>query len=213
MPVFAFGIQVKIENPWIDLQAENSAGDPVISAHCKLNVTGIKGKDFDMVAIIKGEDGEWHTDEAGNTVKTHYKCNATYEDSHWKDLQVFIPFDRLAPKPGKHTYIVYLYVYYNNEWYGGTLAGTFTHNNICSSRRNSSDSNSHGRTADCGVCKGSGIITCLLCNGMGGSNQYRCLTYPPYSSYYEWVPCIACRGGGKVACTWCGGTGTVNISY
>ncbi len=59
----------------------------------------------------------------------------------------------------------------------------------------------------CGVCKGSGIITCLLCYGNGGSAQWRCLTYPPYTQYTEWVPCVACQGEGAVLCTWCDGTG------
>lgn len=60
--------------------------------------------------------------------------------------------------------------------------------------------------------EGSGIMTCLLCNGAGGSQQWRCLTYPPYSQYYEWVTCMACGGNGHVACTWCKGTGEVQIA-
>ncbi len=62
---------------------------------------------------------------------------------------------------------------------------------------------------ECGVCSGSGQTTCLLCMGAGGRQEWRCLTYPPYSQYYEYVPCMACRGKGIVVCMWCSGSGEV----
>jgi len=73
------------------------------------------------------------------------------------------------------------------------------------------NSTSKQSTAPCGVCQGSGVIVCLLCSGAGGSQQWRCLTYPPYTQYYEWVNCMACGGTGMVYCTWCKGTGVVNV--
>lgn len=64
----------------------------------------------------------------------------------------------------------------------------------------------------CSACDGSGITTCLLCGGVGGFNQTRYLTYPPYSAYLAWIPCVACGGGGAVCCTWCGGTGEISTN-
>ncbi|MCH5240645.1 MAG: hypothetical protein J1F38_10510 [Muribaculaceae bacterium] len=228
--LLSYGIDVKISNPRLDLDAKDNSGEGMISAHCKLNVKGIKGRDFDLVAIVKDDTGEWHNDRNGNPVKTHYKCNATYEDSEWKDIQVYLRHKKLAPKPGKHTYKVYLYVYYNGEWYNGTYAGSYdlegpssstgSKSSGSSGSRSSSGGNTSNRasssqktskTTKCGVCSGSGIITCLLCAGAGGTQQWRCLTYPPYSSYYVWVNCIACGGGGKVTCNWCSGRGEVEI--
>ena len=194
LPLFSYAINVKIENARIDVDSKNKAGDPVIETHCILHVDGIKGEDFDLVAIVKDDEGNWHKDSYGNTVKTHYKCNATYENSIWNDIRVYLKHSKLAPKSGKHSYEVYLYVYYNKEWYGGVLAGSYTHTGASSdsssnnSSRNSSStsSGSNTTTATCGVCHGSGIMTCLGCGGMGGSNQWRCQTTPPYSQYYVW---------------------------
>ncbi|MDE6099494.1 MAG: hypothetical protein K2G01_00470 [Paramuribaculum sp.] len=214
----ASAIDVKIENPHLIVDAKNDAGDPVIAAHSKLHVSGIKGKKFDLVAIVKDDNGKWHTDANGNVVKTHYECTATYENTLWNDISVYIRHNKLAPKKGKHDYEVFLYVYYDGKWYGGTKAGSYTQtgNSSSSSRSQSSSSSSSSKssskTITCGVCNGSGIIVCLLCGGAGGRQNWRCLTYPPYSQYYEWTTCTACAGGGKVGCTWCSGKGTITIN-
>lgn len=63
----------------------------------------------------------------------------------------------------------------------------------------------------CPICNGTGIQTCLLCMGAGGKMAWRCMTMPPYSTYYDYVACIACQGKGQVMCTWCSGTGDVNL--
>ena len=81
IPFVSNAINVKIENPWLDKHAKNDDGKNVLSAHCQLHVSGIKGKSFDLVAIVQNENGEWHTDKDGNTVKTHYNVKATYDDS------------------------------------------------------------------------------------------------------------------------------------
>lgn len=61
----------------------------------------------------------------------------------------------------------------------------------------------------CGACQGSGQVVCYLCGGAGGSNSYRCMTVPPYSSYYVWITCNGCGGNGVVSCPYCYGTGRV----
>lgn len=125
LPINSVAITVGINNPRIVLDAKNNVGDPVISAHCQLDVSGIRGQNFDLVAIVMDDDGEWHKDSKGNLVKTHYKCNATYDNTTWKDIEVYLKHNELFPKSGKHTYKVYLYVYYNNKWYGRTYAGSY----------------------------------------------------------------------------------------
>lgn len=67
------------------------------------------------------------------------------------------------------------------------------------------------KTVPCSVCNERGKTICLLCWGTGGSTQYRCLTYPPYTSYYEWVTCRACGGQGSTKCMWCNGTGEIEV--
>lgn len=233
MGLVTHGINVKIEDARIVIDAKNNQGDNVIATHCKLNVSGIKGQKFDLVAIVEDDNGDWHKNATtGNPVKRHYTCTATYENTEWSDIQVYLYHKDLAPKPGKHDYKVYLYVYYGGEWYGRTYAGTYSHegpratsssngsrssssSSSSSSRSNSSTSSSQASstTVTCNVCSGTGITTCLLCSGVGGFNQYRCLTYPPYTSYYEWCPCMACGGAGKVMCTWCSGTGKITIHH
>lgn len=224
LPMLVFAIDVKIENPHLDLDAKNNLGNAVISAHCKLTVSGIKGKDFDLVAIVKDDKGEWHKNSSGNTVKTYYKCNATYQSTEWKDIQVYLKHSVLAPKPGKHTYEVFLYVYYNDNWYGGVRAGSYNltgssnansnNSSKSSSRSNTtrSNSNSSTTTVTCAVCKGSGLTNCLMCAGLGGRSQFRCLPYPPYTSYTEWVTCTGCRGNKKVTCIGCKGAGVITYN-
>ena len=223
-PIYSLGISVKINNPKMDLDAKNNLGTPAISVHCNLTVSGIKGKDFDLVAIVQDSHGNWHENSNGSLVKTHFKNHSPYESSVWDDIQVYLPHNKLSPKIGNHTYKVYLYVYYNGDWYGRTYAGSYnlegkssslsdTHTSSHSYSSNKSSQSSSSTTITCNVCAGGGITTCLLCGGTGGSNQYRCLTYPPYTSYYEWVSCMACGGHGKVFCTWCNGTGQVTIEH
>lgn len=219
----ASAIDVKIENPDLVVDAKNNVGVPVIAAHSKLHVSGIKGKKFDLVAIVKDDNGNWHTDANGNTVKTHYECTATYENTVWNDISVYIRHNKLAPKPGKHNYEVFLYVYYNGDWYGGTKVGSYSLTGSSSSGNKSSSSGStqhsssvsrqnSSKTVTCSVCNGTGITVCLLCGGVGGRQNWRCLTYPPYSQYYEWTTCTACAGAGKVGCTWCSGKGSITIN-
>lgn len=215
-PFCAMGITVKIENPWLDLNAKNNAGNSVISAHCKLTVSGIKGENFDLVAMVKDDEGKWHKDANGNRVKTHYTCKAPYDPSNWKDIEVFLRHSKLSPKAGKHTYKVYLYVYYNGNWYNGTYAGSYVltgKNNSSSSTKSSGNyaRNNTSKRVTCSACNGTGNVMCLSCIGMGGNNVLRFLPYPPYTSYHEWVTCNACKGSGKASCKMCNGTGTITI--
>ena len=68
IPFVSNAINVKIENPWLDKHAKNDDGKNVLSAHCQLHVSGIKGKSFDLVAIVQNENGEWHTDKDGYNI-------------------------------------------------------------------------------------------------------------------------------------------------
>ena len=204
IPFVSNAINVKIENPWLDKHAKNDDGKNVLSAHCQLHVSGIKGKSFDLVAIVQNENGEWHTDKDGNTVKTHYNVKATYDDSYWKDIEVWIRYSKLAPLNGKHTYTVFLYVYYDGEWYGGVKAGTYTQTggkkNTSSSSKSSSKkaSSKSSKYMKCPNCKGTGEFSCSMCSGYGSIFQF--------GSY---VPCIYCKGLGTWSCRTCSGTGKV----
>ncbi len=210
----AFAITVKIENASLDLDAKDNAGNAVISVNSRLTVSGIQGKDFDLVAIVKDDTGEWHTDYNGNTVKTHYTCNATYASSVWKNISVYLRHDKLAPKPGKHTYKVFLYVYYNGEWYNGTYAGSYNLTGSSNTRNHShSHSNSHSSnsatTKTCSSCNGHGHITCMACMGRGGTQFPQYSYYPFYSVNYVWMSCTPCAGTGQIKCLACNGVGTI----
>ena len=211
-------IVVKIENPRINVDAKNNVGNPVISASCKLKVDGIKGKDFDLVAIVKDDKGQWHTSPGGSTVKTHYGCNATYEQSVWNDISVYIRHDKLYPKPGKHSYEVYLYVYYDGNWYGGTKAGSYNQTGASSSsssssyasNRSSSSSSSDYETVTCKSCNGTGKSMCLGgCLGTGVIKTVQNTGYPYYSTYLVDTRCGRCNGSGKQNCLVCGGKGSI----
>lgn len=213
----AFAITVKIENVSLDLNAKDNNGNKVISVNSRLTISGIKGKDFDLVAIVKDDTGNWHKDYSGNTVKTHYTCNATYESTVWNNISVYLPFSRLAPKKGKHTYKVYLYVYYKNNWYNGTYVGSYhqtgSGNNQNSNQRHThSHSSNNSTTKICTYCSGRGVSTCMACMGRGGTQFPQYSYYPFYSVNYVWVACTPCGGAGQTKCLACNGNGTI-ITY
>ncbi|MGN0231132.1 MAG: hypothetical protein ACI4A8_02845, partial [Muribaculaceae bacterium] len=208
IPFVSNAINVNIENPWLDIHAKNDDGKNIISAHCQLHVSGIKGESFDLVAIVQNENGEWHTDKDGNTVKTHYNVKATYDDSYWNDIQVWLRYSKLAPLNGKHTYTVYLYVYYDGEWYGGVKAGIYTRTG--GKKTTSSSSKSSSKTANsksssdssdymgCLNCYGTGKMTCSICSGEGG-----------HLILDRYFLCSNCGGKGITKCFFCGGKGKV----
>lgn len=222
----ASAITVKIENTSLDLKAKNYAGDPSISASCKLNVDGIKGEKFDLVAIVKDDKGEWHKDENGNVVKKHIECNALYDRNLWNSISVNITHSKLAPKPGKHNYQVYLYVYYKGKWYGGTKVGSYDQTGssasngktYASSGRSSSQkttstasSSSEYVTVTCTTCDGTGKIMCLGgCSGLGVIKVLKNTGYPLYNNYYVDRRCDKCNGTGKQNCIVCHGKGTLS---
>lgn len=222
-------IVVKIENPRINIDARNDAGKPVISASCKLSVDGIKGKKFDLVAIVKDDKGDWHKGADGNAVKTHYECTANYDRTLWNSISVYIKHDKLYPKPGKHSYEVFLYVYYDGNWYGGTKAGSYNQtgasnttlststsssNKSTASRKTSSSSSSSDYvTVTCMGCNGTGKTMCKGgCFGTGVLKKMQNTGYPYYTSYLIDTQCTHCQGTGKQTCKACGGKGTVSYS-
>ena len=213
----AFAITVKIENTSLDLNTKDLYSNDAIKVKSTLTVSGIKGKDFDLVAIVKDDTGNWHKDYNGKTVKTYKPLNATYESSLWEGISVYLPHSKLAPKEGKHTYKVYLYVYYNGEFYNGTYVGSYDqtgYGNNSSSHshshsHNHSHSSSQSSTKTCTNCSGNGITTCLGCMGKGGMQYPRYSYYPFYSVTYAWINCTVCAGLGHIKCMVCNGTGSI----
>lgn len=203
LPLCIFGINVKIENARLVVDAKNNNGASVIEANCLLTVSGIKGKDFDVVAIVYDDNKDIHKDSNGNMVKTHYTLNAGYGDQFRKNVSVWIRHDKLSPKKGEHRYYVYLYVYYNGEWYGCTNAGSYTQKggSTSSSSRSSGSSSSSKRTKSsqkkCDVCHGSKV--CYNCNGSGKGSSFMLM------GQMQTMPCFACNG--NRVCPACNGTG------
>lgn len=216
MSLTALAITVKVENVSLDVDVKDHYGNSAIGVNSKLTVSGIKGKDFDLVAIVEDDNGKWHKDSDGNTVKTHYTLNATYESSLWSDITVYIPHNKLAPKKGKHSYKVYLYVYYNGEYYNGTYVGSYTqtgseNSNSHSHNHSHSSNQSSTTTKTCTNCNGRGVTTCMSCLGKGGQQWPQYSYYPFYSVNYVWVGCTICAGQGQIKCLACNGSGSIIV--
>lgn len=212
----AFAITVKIENTSLDLNTKDPYSNDAIKVKSTLTVSGIKGKDFDLVAIVKDDTGNWHKDYNGKTVKTYKPLNATYESSLWEGISVYLPHSKLAPKKGKHTYKVYLYVYYNGEFYNGTYVGSYDQtgygNSSSSHSHNHSHSSNSSTTKTCTTCNGVGHRTCGGCAGKGGVQFPQYSYYPFYSVNYVWIPCTVCGGAGQLKCYTCNGTGSITTN-
>lgn len=215
LPLCAFGINVNITNAKLILDTTDSYGNATIAASCKLEVSGIRGKDFKLMAFVQDENGKWHKDKYGNTVKSERTLNATYNVSTWDKISVHIPHSKLAPSSGTHNYSVYLYVHYNNDFHGGVFAGSYSltgqssnsNHSSNTSNNNHNHSQDHSITVACQQCNGTGLSVCTTCHGAGSYQTYRVQTYYPWASYYETIACSRCNQTGKIKCDFCDGSG------
>ena len=207
--ISAFAIEVEIQNAWLDLNAKNNIGNNIISAHCKLEINGLKNTSIDLVAIVMDDEGEWHHDSQGNIVKTHYSLTPSYDSTVWSDVEVWLKQDKLSPKPGKHNYEVYLYIYYDGKWYGRTKAGSYTMTGSSASNLHANNSTQY---INCSYCNATGKINCRFCNGTGYVSMPKYFPYPPYSLYYEKATCPTCGGKSHTKCGFCDGTGRIKVN-
>lgn len=195
-------------------------GQKGMVVHAKITIDGMKGKKVDAVAWIKDENGNYLKKWNGNNLYNEKRLNVTYENSVWEDVPIFIPYDDMDFKSGKHSYYALvsinsingkcLYVSDDVEFTGtGSGGNSKTPNNVLHPAldftvkdrvENADGSITSTLISKCTICHASGI--CNLCAGQGGK-------WGGYGAYARYVICGSCGGGGR--CKYCGGTGNSQL--
>ncbi len=226
--IYAYsGATATFSNIWIEHNVMR--GDrKCLAIHVSVIVKGMKGETVKLVAYVESPKGKGHRDTNGSyctnkgTVCASKKGNCIYESSQWSDFVIHLPNNEVHPKSGKNEYYVRVLAWRGSDCIGQSSYTTFSMRGNNNSQNHNNDDlsdlanhlkipgaedNDNDSYYNCEVCKGSGIQTCLVCNGTGGSVQWRCMTSPPYSSYHVFVVCAACSGNKQVKCTFCYGKG------
>lgn len=110
--VFGYG-SGKINKVWLEHNVIKN-GENGMVIHADINVSGVKGNKIKAIAYfydsnknkLEGNTSGYLT--SNNQVCASDVSTSTYEDSHWKDFDIFIPLRAIPLKPGSHTYYILL---------------------------------------------------------------------------------------------------------
>lgn len=215
-----FGQSAVVNKVWLEHGTQKN-GNKGMTIHADINVIGMKGKKIKSIAyfydnnkskLLGGVSGYRTT--SGQVSASGYGT-ASYENSHFSDFVIFIPYNSLPLASGKHTYYVLVDVFdtekevflSDNRNYV-SFTGTGNNNSIqANNERNDGGSNSVPMYVDCAYCNGTGKSMCTFCGGQG----YRMVSnFVMYVGYImSNVTCTVCSGTGKTYCWHCSSTGKV----
>ena len=106
-------------------------GQKCLGIHLKVTTSGYKGDDFKCVAYVEHPKGTGVKDlndsycTTDGNVSTSIKINATYENSVWEDLVLYLPNSEIHPMSGKRTYYIQVYLWRNNTAVASSNYATF----------------------------------------------------------------------------------------
>lgn len=184
-----------------------------MKVHCDLNIKNYQGKkllytvqfgindeDYLKRVVIKSDDSKFSYH--GNLCPRK-RLNVTYQNSHWEDLCVFVPY-KLFPNNPELSYQIVIYNEKDNSIVEWTDCKVFRYtsnkkspsdmidNTNVISRLETEISNLVNEKENCYQCHGSGYIRsgyCIACSGKG-------YTQVGYSSP-QFLTCSFCQGTGK----------------
>lgn len=111
-----FGGSAKVNKIWLEYGTIED-GKSGITIHSDLNVNGMKGKRIKIVAFFyDNEKNKLMGGLSGYKTKDGQVCSSkyrtpSYENSHYKDLDIFIPYNAFSFLSGKRNYYVSVRVY------------------------------------------------------------------------------------------------------
>jgi len=103
---------------WIEHNVKDSNGRNMMKIHTDVEVNGAKGKDIRFYAYLLDKNGNYIKDDNGNYYCRYYTANATYENTHWDNLQVFLRYGDLPLIYGQDNYKVMLAAKCDGKWIG-----------------------------------------------------------------------------------------------
>lgn len=214
----SYGGSATVNKVWLE-HGSMKNGEKGMTTHVDLNVIGLKGKTIKVIAYFYDENKkELSGGISSYTTPNRHVCTSAtdkpiYDNSHWADFDIFIPYSAIPLKPGKHDYYIKVRVYDMNS-------RTFIDNSnkyVCFSGTGSKydaapkivktwrESKGGGYTDYSKYANGQIVAVthykcfvncwqgrCTICGGYGSSG---------------YGPCLGCGGSGR--CSHCKGQGEV----
>lgn len=189
---------------WLEHNVSHD-GTSCLKIMLDVTVRGAKGKDVSFIAYIESPKGTAHKDKNGKYrtkdgfVSASYIDDATYENTRWKTLGIYLPNEEIHAKPGKNTYYVQVQARVDGKFIGQSEYESFTATGASASsgNNNAAGNNANVQKINCFVCHGSG--TCQICGGLGYTvSRYGYLKGQQVSCGYCTASgrCPACHGKG-----------------
>lgn len=219
----AYGGSATVNKVWLE-HGSMKNGEKGMTIHVDFNVIGLKGKTINVIAYFYDSNKKKLTGGIGSYKATDGQvCSSDtdkpiYDNSHWSDFDIFIPYSALPLKSGEHDYYIQVSVYDKNS-------GTFIDNNN-KYVKFSGTGNGKGRNVNNAnemVVKRHVVKTWSSTAGVGSSaivsnftkysdgivEEERQQSCPIYTlcSYCSGMGCYACYGTGRMKCPTCKGVG------
>lgn len=225
---FGYG-SAKVSKVWLE-HGVTKNGERGMIIHADITASGIKGNRIEAIAYFYDEQkNKLMGGISGYKTNDGQVCawdygKSSYDDCRWQDFDIFIPLRALPLASGKHTYYIIVDVkdvtqnkMMTNNWDYISFTGTGNNNHVPNYSKkqdnlesrlkigDDDDDDDDDDTIECGVCRGTGISTCLGCSGTGVTMS----SHMDVNGYF-WptqVSCKYCNGTGGVKCSWCNGKG------
>lgn len=220
-PFCVFGQIAKVNKVWLEHGTLKNGGKG-ITIHADINVNGMKGKEIKAIAYFyDSEKNKLMGGVSGYKTKNGQVCASdygtpSYDKSHYKDFNIFIPYVSLPLLSGKHTYYVSLRIQDKNSHNFISEKGnfvSFTGTGNSGNRDSYVRSNSRQNSQLAGLYEvrsyrepsSYGIV---VIKEFSNGSKVRCW-YRPCPNCKGSVKCSMCYGTGK--CSLCGGRGYYTI--
>lgn len=219
-----FGQSAVVNKVWLEHGTQKN-GNKGMTIHADINVNGMKGKKIESIAYFYDKNkSKLLGGVSGYRTKSGQVCTSdygtpSYDNSHFSNFDIFIPYNSLPLASGKQTYYVLVdvldaerQVFLSDNRNYVSFTGTGNNNSMQNHQENNDERNDGGSNSvpmyiDCAYCNGTGKSMCTFCGGQG----YRMVSnFVMYVGYVmSNVTCTACSGTGKTYCWHCNSTGKV----
>lgn len=216
---YLFGQSAQINKVWLEHGVVKN-GKKGMTIHADIDVKGMKGKRIEGIAYFyNSEKQKLMGGTSGYRTRHGQVCASdfgtpSYEDSHFADFDIFIPYSSLPLSSGKHTYYILTdildadshdFLTDNRDYVSFTGTGGSHENRQQRYYANNEDEDDNDEeTIECGLCKGQGEVKCFAC-----LNGYVYRTTNFITGAYTKQLCSLCEGAGIRECPYCKGTGEV----
>lgn len=214
-----FGQSAQINKVWLEHGVVKN-GDKGMTIHANIDVQGMKGKKIEGIAYFyNSEKQKLMGGLSGYRTRHGQVCASdfgtpSYDNSHFEDFDIFIPYESLPLLSGKHTYYILIdildadsqdFLTDNRDYVSFTgTGGVQVRRQQGYNAYNDDDEDDDEGTIVCVLCKGQGEVKCWACVG---GYVYRTTNFITFA--YSKELCSLCNGAGTIDCPNCKGTGVV----